>query len=375
MPTRRQFIQTTATASAAYALPLSAQSNQPDHSNSSADTPKSTTFIIVADTHYSSVDEDHPASHAMVNAINRIADGKTNWPSVIEGKATHFSCAGSPIATPKGIIHLGDMTDFGSKSELDGGRGLFGFKTYLGFRQFWEHDGSGGPSKSGKKKIKVNYPVYCGLGNHDLDFNQANRERMWKYVQQRHAGKTPPVPVRDFDTDSLSYALHWGSLRILQLHRFPTDTAYGKKPALPWLKRQLIAAKKANQHVLLCQHYGFDSFSLQSRWWTDDDRKQLLDTITPYPNIIGLCHGHSHATALYQKEKLRIFRCNNMGWEIDKGNKDGHGSFALVHATKTHLNLVHVSCTSADGSFTFRPQHCASIKLPAYKAHHSHKKK
>lgn len=354
MPTRRQFIQTTAAASAAYTLPLSAEAT-PKHLD--------TTFIIVADTHYSSVDESHPASHAMVNAINKIANGTTKWPSSIQGKLTHFSCANTPISTPSGIIHLGDMTDFGSKSELNGGRGYFGFKSYLGFRQFWEHDGSGALPKSGKQKTKVKYPVYCGLGNHDLDFTQANRERMWKYVQQRHAEKNAPVPVLDFDTNSLSYALHWGSLRILHLQRFPTDITYGKKPSLPWLSRQLIKAKDANQHVLLCQHYGFDTFGLQSRWWTNDDRKQLLDTIAPYKNIVGLCHGHSHATGFYQKEKLRIFRCNNMGWEINNGNKDGHGSFALIHASKNHFNLVHVDCTAADGTFSFRPHHFVSVTL------------
>ena len=354
MLTRRKFIQTTATASAAYTLPLSAETKPSNHS---------TTFIIVADTHYSSVDENHPASHAMVNAINRIADGKTEWPSMIQGKPTHFSCANTPIAPPKGIIHLGDMTDFGSQSELNGGSGYFGLKSYLGFRQCWEHDGTGAVPKSGKKKTKVQYPVYCGLGNHDLDFVQANRNRMWKYVQQRHAGNNAPVPVPVVDEDSLSYALHWEPLRILQLQRFATDTAYGRKPGLPWLSRQLIEAKKAKQHILLCQHYGFDTFGLQSRWWTDDDRKQLLDTIKPYRNIIGLCHGHSHATGLYQKEKLPIFRCNNMGWEINKGNKDGHGSFALVHATETHFNLVHVDCTSAEGAFSFRPRHLASVTI------------
>jgi len=354
MPTRRQFLQATAAASAAYTLPLTVKAKSLN---------AETTFMIVADTHYSSVDENHPASHAMINAINRISDGKTRWPTSIQGKPTHFSCAGTPIATPSGIVHLGDMTDFGSQSELDGGSGYFGLKSYLGFRQFWEQDGGGAPSKSGKKRIKVKYPVYCGLGNHDLDFREANRNRMWKYVKQRHAGKKAPVPVRDFDQDSLCYALHWGQLRILQLQRFATDTEYGRRPGLPWVSRQLVAAKNANQHVLLCQHYGFDRFGQQARWWTQEDRKQLLDVIAPYRNIVGLCHGHSHATGLYQKEKLRIIRCNNMGWEINTGNKDGYGSFALIHATKNHFNLVHVDCISADGAFKFRPQHSVSAPL------------
>ena len=346
MSTRRQFIQTTAAATAAYALPISAEDKKAG---------KEVTFILVSDTHYSSVDENHPASHAMVRAINRIADEKTLWPETLENKSTGFSCAGKPIAPPKGIVHLGDMTDFGSRRELNGGKGFMGFKTYYGFRQFWEHDGPG--------KLKVKYPVYCGLGNHDLDSNATNREIMWKYVASRHHGQNAPVPVNDYDPDSLCYALHWGPLRILQLQRFATDAIYRRKPGISWLKKQLASAAKNKQHVLLCQHYGFDPFGLQHRWWKDADREQLLDAVKPYTNIIGLCHGHSHATGLYQHKNLRVFRCNNMGWELGKGNKDGHGSFAIVHATQTHFNLVHVDCINAKGNFRFRNNHHTSIAL------------
>lgn len=348
MTSRRQFIKTTSTAAAAHALPLCAKGEVKKAS-------LGTTFILVSDTHYSSVDENNPASHAMVRAINRIADGKTQWPHKLNGKATNFSCAGKPVTTPKGIIHLGDMTDFGGQRELNGGKGFLELKSYYGFRQFWEHDGTG--------KTKVKYPVHCGLGNHDLDFNQSNRERMWKYVEARHQGEKAPVPVHDFHADSLCYALHWGPLRILQLQRFVTDTGYQKKTGIPWLKKQLAAAATAKQHVLLCQHYGFDPFGLQNRWWTDTDRQQLLDAIHPYSNIIGLCHGHSHATGLYQHKKLQIFRCNNMGWEMKHGNKDGEGSFALIHVSDNHFNLVHIDCIAADGSFRFRPQNYYSTAL------------
>lgn len=230
MPTRRQFFKTTATAAAAYTLtlspPLCAEGAE-GRAKKKEKTPD-TTFILASDTHYSSVDENHPASHAMVNAINQIADGKTLWPKTLGGKATGFSCAGKPIDIPKGIVHLGDMTDFGSKRELNGGKGYFGLK---------------------------------------------------------------------------------------------------------------------------------------KRWWAGSAQQQLLDATIPYSNIIGLCHGHSHATGLYKKDHLRIIRCNNMGWEIKHGNKDGHGSFAIIHADQKHFNLMHIDCIAADGTFRFRPQHHFPISL------------
>lgn len=362
MPTRRQFIQTTASAAVVYAVSQSSAKNKDQ--SPKANTSEETTFIIVSDTHYSSVDENHPASLAMVNTINSIANGSTRWPTHIEDKATGFSCAGKVIAPPQGIVHLGDMTDFGSQRELDGGSAYFGLKKYFGFRQFWEHDAPAG----NKDTTKVNYPVHCALGNHDIDSDPNNRRRMIDYIKKRHEGQLAPVPVVDFDKDSLSYALHWGPLRILQLHRFATDSAYGRKPALPWLQQQLHTAKQAQQPVLLCQHYGFDHFGKQSRWWTDDDREQLLDSLDAYDNIIGLCHGHSHASGLYRHGKLPIFRCNNMGWELNKGNKDGHGTFALVHATKKHFNLMHIACLNAAGEGLVQPDHWLS--MPINRSHH-----
>ena len=248
MSTRRTFLRTTTAAGLAALAPCRADR---------AGEGRGTTFILVADTHYSSVDEDHPASHAMVKAINRIADGRTTWPTRLGGRATGFSTSGETIARPEGIVHLGDMTDFGSAPELDGGRGAFGLKKYHGFRQFWEHDGPG--------KTKVKYPVYCGLGNHDLDFGQANRERMWNYVATRHQGAKAPVPVDDFDPGSLCYSIRIGPVRILHLQRFATDTRHGHASGLPWLKTQLARAARASEHVLICQHYGFDKFGIQTR--------------------------------------------------------------------------------------------------------------
>lgn len=80
-------------------------------------------------------------------------------------------------------------------------------------------------------------------------------------------------------------------------------------------------------------------------------------------HVIGLCHGHSHATGHYKHEGLNIFRCNNMGWELKRGNHDGHGSFALVHVTDTHFNLVHVDCIDEQGNYKFRSDHWVSMEL------------
>ena len=100
MSTRRTFLKTTTAAGLATLAPCRAALTEERGG---------TTFILVADTHYSSVDEDHPASHAMVKAINRIADGRTTWPTRLGGRATGFSTSGETIAPPGGIVHLGDI--------------------------------------------------------------------------------------------------------------------------------------------------------------------------------------------------------------------------------------------------------------------------
>lgn len=89
-----------------------------------------------------------------IAAINRISG--ESWPSRIDGAATRLAGAGHKIAEPLGVIIGGDMTDDGDGQVATPGEGSQ-------LRQFSQRYQQGiGPDS-------IHFPVYTGLGNHDLD--------------------------------------------------------------------------------------------------------------------------------------------------------------------------------------------------------------
>jgi cytolysin (calcineurin-like family phosphatase) len=301
--------------------------------------PAATTFCLVTDTHFHCANERIPANAWMVSALNRVHT--LAWPAEIAGKPSGLAFAGTPVAAPAGVVLLGDLTDNGKKVELEG------YPWSHGFRHFYETDP--------KRKDSLAMPAWIGLGNHDFGNGQGpgDGRLMLAYVAQRHAGPKAPVPVDEFDAATGCHALVRGGAVIIQLHRFAGDTAGGSRPsALPWLKTVLAARAGNGQPVLICQHYGFDPFGLEERWWTEKDRREFLDALRGF-NVIGIFHGHSHAAAHYQIEGIDVYRVNNVAPEIGIGNKDGPGSFSLVRLGGGTLTVLPCQVTDATGTIVF----------------------
>lgn len=76
------------------------------------------------------------------------------------------------------------------------------------------------------------------------------------------------------------------------------DTTKGAISALPWLRRDLANAS-GGAPVVIFQHYGWDSFSVERwdaqnttfdlawpwgilDWWSEQDRQALIDTLAGY---------------------------------------------------------------------------------------------
>ncbi len=301
--------------------------------------PPEPTLCLVTDTHFHCANERNPANAWMVSALNRTAT--LTWPAKIAGNPSGLPFAGTPVAAPAGVVLLGDLTDNGKKVELEG------YPWLHGFRYFYERDP--------QRKNALAMPAWIGLGNHDFGNGEGkgDGQLMLDYVAQRHAGPKAPVPVDDFDAATSCYAFAWNGALVIQLHRFASDTAGGTRPsALPWLKKTLAARAGTGQPVLICQHYGFDAFSLEERWWTEKDRREFLDALHGY-NIIGIFHGHSHAAAHYQIEGIDVYRVNNVAPEIDVGNHDGPGSFTLLRLGGGTLTVLPCQVTDAKGSVSF----------------------
>ena len=148
------------------------------------------TFFVVADTHFDPPPESDQYYHTI--AMNSVCGSTNNkiasvWPKFINCNVTNFGSNGEKIAIPKGVIIAGDITD---RAEP---RSLKLFKS-----RYEKGDGD---------KV-LNFPVYVGLGNHDLDPQHVGdsaevyKTNMLNYVAERHQGKDAPVPVTNFDNSS-----------------------------------------------------------------------------------------------------------------------------------------------------------------------------
>ena len=280
--------------------------------------PFDVTFFVGADTHFDPPPDSDTYFH--IRAMNRIP-GKEIWPEKIEGKPSGFVGTGSKISSPKGVILAGDLLDKADPLAL----GLF--------RQRYE---------IGEGDKQINYPVYLGYGNHDLnphveeDEKVKRRQMMWDYLEERHRGKGAPVPVSNFDTPSKNYSWDWGKVHLVQTHLFAGATSENQVSSLSWLENDLKKHASDGRPVIVIQHYGFDKWAL--KWWTEKERTDLFAILKKY-NVVAIFAGHNHIAENLQWEGIPVFQVNNAWPEIGKGNKDGNGSFAMMRVTDHFIDM------------------------------------
>ncbi len=358
MLTRRRFLGQVAAASVAgVAFPA----YRPAHA---APPPVDATFLFVADVHAcrmakglspSCRQEGKTDANLLRNiaALNGIDDQV--WPSEIGGSPTGLRFAGQKIGTPFGVIVGGDMTDDGGGQVTLPSEGT----QLLQFSQRYQQ---------GVGPDRVHFPVYAGLGNHDLDQNGPPGHVNWyrrelrDYVEINHRAGVffkPPVPADSYDVDSDCYSWNWGGLHLVQTHRFAGDTGHGAASGLPWLKQDLAANAADGRPVVLFQHYGWDAFSLEAwdkaehryddegngiaHWWNEAERQALVAALKGY-NVVGIFHGHQHETPMiYRRDGLDIF----------KPKAAFMGGFALVKVTDEGIDAVLGEAADDHGAVTF----------------------
>jgi len=320
-------------------------------------------------------------TRAVAAAINTI-DQQT-WPGhpvqgiTVDGQSigtVPFSGAGQRMAPPEGVIVVGDLTEDRSLNNVGAGWRSPEFKTFTGL---FEHE-------SGQAD-GVRFPVYVGLGNHDLErfvdedgqpglaFSEDEaRQRIWDYVWDRHrgfpeVGLEPPVPVTNFDDQSYAYSWDWGHLHLVQLHTFGGDDAYHPS-GLDWLEADLDAVGP-DRPVILFQHYGWDCFSdggcFDRAWWTREQMVALNKALDGH-NVIGVFHGHTHGRypalpRFYTDQYLELADPRQRDVAIFNLADAGQGYFAVVRVTAEAMDVTYgvvdetsTVTFSAENGFTMR---------------------
>ncbi|MDQ6433506.1 metallophosphoesterase [Mesorhizobium sp. LHD-90] len=278
-----------------------------------------------------------------------------HWPETVNGAASGLKSAGTRIGKPRGLVIGGDMTDDGGGQTALPHEG----PQLLQFGHRY-HEGAG--------PDRVHFPVYLGLGNHDLDQDGLPPDIHWyrrelrDYVELNHRPGVffkPPVPAGNYDVHSDCYSWNWGRLHLVQAHRFAGDTNKGAVSALPWLKNDLATHAGDGRPVVIFQHYGWDPFSLERwdpdkttfddegsgapHWWSDADRRAMLGVLEGY-NVAGIFHGHQHETPMiYRRDGLDLF----------KPKAAYMGGFALVRVTGAFMDVVLGEASGPQGQVIF----------------------
>ncbi|MFI0843455.1 metallophosphoesterase [Mesorhizobium sp. IMUNJ 23232] len=288
-----------------------------------------------------------------IAALNGLEHGR--WPQVVNGVASGLASAGGRIGKPRGLVIGGDMTD-------DGGGQIALLHEGTQLLQFSHRYQEGaGPDR-------VHFPVYLGLGNHDLDQDGLPPDVDWyrrelrDYVEITHRPGVffkPPVPADSYDAASDCYSWNWDRLHLIQAQRFAGDTNKGAVSGLSWLKADLAAYAGDGRPVVVFQHYGWDSFSIERwdaakktfddegvgapHWWSDADRRAMLGVLEGY-NVVGIFHGHQHETPMiYRRDGLDIF----------KPKAAYMGGFALVRITDSFMDVVLGEAAGPHGEVVF----------------------
>lgn len=209
------------------------------------------TFLVAADTHFgarvkrTSDDTDVPIEEVHETAVREMNGMQARtWPGGIWGK----------IARPRGLLVAGDLTDDGRDSEWQS------FEKYLG------RTGSEG---------KLRMPVFEGIGNHDRN----SGDRIVDRVVRRHG--------------SPFYSWDWDGLHLVCLGEAPDDTA------LRWLERDLSAIGPYRP-VVVYFHYPLAGPWTKGNWFGDGDYRERLAAVLSRSTVVGIFHGHFHATGYYR---------------------------------------------------------------------------
>lgn len=283
------------------------------------------TFFAMGDPQYGGGPADK--NDFQIAAMNAFSESEV-WPEDSE-----FS--GEEIDEAQGVIIAGDLTQNGR----DGRYAAFvdPEENQIGdFLADYGLDGTDG-------KLKV--PVYEGCGNHDYEPDEPGDESVvdWRYYYTENP--TPAVDavaMRNEERVGISaaaefpaghYSWDWGWVHFVNVNVFPGDeasdadeTSLTRDPrkSLTFLREDLERhVGDSGRPVIVIAHYGFDSFSSESRWWTDAQREAFLEVIAPY-NLIAYIHGHVHATHYYEEENINFFNVGSPYYESSDPSSKGH---------------------------------------------------
>jgi 3',5'-cyclic AMP phosphodiesterase CpdA len=260
------------------------------------------TFFVISDVH---IGAENLKANPPVTKEQTLAKAKANVESMrsvagqpFPDKPAFDGLALGPVAAPRGVLVLGDLTD-GSREKAQQQEQWRSFEALLPATGFLV----------GERSV----PVFAIVGNHDDA--AASSQRQGLVARNRTLMKAGLLTA--LSTNGLHYAVNWEGVHGVFLNLCPADSPDGAEPfkfgpagpgswndpqgAFSFLKDYLARrVGTSGEPVILAQHYGFDAFSLNDwNWWTLKQRRALYELLAPY-NVVAIVHGHNHFAEHYR---------------------------------------------------------------------------
>ena len=230
------------------------------------------TFLVTADTHLGHADMEQRQARA-IDAMNDIAG--TPWPAVI----------GGTVGAPRGVLVAGDLTETGEPADFARFEALFGLT-----------------GRDGRLRV----PVFETYGNHDKIVGPFVKEQM----ARRHG--------------DIRYAWDWDGVHFVCFGEAPDETDRA------WLARDLEGVAPDVGLVLLF-HFPLEGPYSTGQWFGDGDHREALASALAGRAVLGIFHGHYHATGAYRWHGIDAY---NPG----SAKHGGHG-FLAVHVGDERMTV------------------------------------
>jgi hypothetical protein len=204
------------------------------------------TFIVAGDSHF--------GAQGMQESNRRLIEHANQMKS-----RAYPAAIGGEVGELRGMLMMGDMTDWAQQDQWDQFKSLYGLT-----------------GKDGLLKM----PVFEALGNHDIGAQYL----IEGLIKQRHGG--------------LTYAWDWAGIRIICLGLYP-GTAERQ-----FLNKELTSLDK-RRPIILYFHYAIEG--PYSSDWTAEHKEAFGRLINGY-NVLAIFHGHYHAPGHYRWRGFDVLR-------------------------------------------------------------------
>lgn len=258
-------------------------------------TPLDVTFFVAADTHVGFGADDDKGRDPLLepNRLDLLNLRQIRAMNDLPGRPYPRELGGR-VARPRGVFIAGDLTDAGGPED------------YRLFRRLYAPSSEGG---------LLEFPLYAMAGNHD-------RQHDW-YIREQIA--------RQYGDRFYSVALD--DLEVICLGEAPDDTG------LQFLNRTL-ATLSSEVPIVVMLHYPLAGPFSDTQWFGRGNYRQRLAKALQGRPVLGIFHGHYHASAAYVWEGYDVY---NVGSPMYLAH-----SFAVVHVQEHRMQVVSLNYQLGD---------------------------